>query len=120
MVMFTVCIAMCRGMIASFFSSQGLVTIPMLFIVSLGILYVVRIWTDLFAVILQSMNDMKVLLVWAAMQAAIGLGLQILLVPRFGIYGTVAALCLSWMLTVGWALPNRVWRLRKKAIEARV
>lgn len=116
-VMFTACLALFRTPIASLFSSHGLVSIPTPFIISLGIMYLIRVWTDVFAVILQSMNDIKMLLIWAVMQAAIGLGLQILLVPRFGIYGTVTALCLSWLLTVSWLLPKRVWNHQKKMIE---
>ncbi len=116
-VMFTACIAMFRTSIASLFSSHGLVTIPTPFIVLLGVMYVIRVWTDVFAVILQSMNDIKMLLIWAVMQAAIGLLLQILLVPRYGIYGTVIALSLSWLLTVSWLLPRRVLHHQNKMIE---
>ena len=116
-VMFTACIVMFRTSISSLFSSHGLVTIPTPFIVFLGVMYAIRVWTDVFAVILQSMNDMKILLVWAVLQAVIGLGLQILLVPRYGIYGTVAALCLSWLLTVCWVLPIRVWNHQHKIIK---
>lgn len=115
-VMFTVCILMFSDAIASVFSSRGLVAIPAELVVSLGVLYLIRAWTDVFAVILQSMNDMKTLLAWAAVQAVIGLGLQILLVPRYGIYGTVLALGLSWLLTVSWMLPRRVWSYQRAAI----
>lgn len=118
-VMFTACIAMFRMPIASLFSSHGLVTIPTAFVVSMGVLYVIRLWTDVFAVILQSMNDIKMMLIWAVVQAVIGLGLQILLVPKFGIYGTVAALCLSSMLTVSCALPKRVWNYQKQSFLGR-
>ena len=106
--LFTVCIAIFRVTIVSIFSSPGLITIPVPFIISLGVLYALHVWTDLFAVILQSMNDIKILFIWAVVQAVIGLGLQILLVPYFGIYGTVVALCLASMLTVSWVLPRRV------------
>lgn len=115
-VMFTACILIFSDAIAAVFSSRGLVTIPAELVVSLGVLYLIRVWTDVFAVILQSMNDMKTLLAWAAVQAAIGLGLQILLVPKYGIYGTVAALGLSWLLTVSWVLPKRVWYHQRAAI----
>lgn len=114
---FTVCIAMFRSIISSLFSSQGLVTIPMELIVALGALTMIRLWTDVFAVILQSMNDMNLLLIGAVLQAMIGLGLQIFLVPKFGINGTVFALCLSWLLTVSWILPKKVWSLQKKTGE---
>ena len=115
-VIFTILFSMFSVQIASIFSSHRLVTIPIPFIVLLGVMYVIRVWTDVFAVILQSMNDIKMLLVWAVLQAAIGLGLQILLVPKYGIYGTVTALCLSWLLTVSWLLPKRVWTHQNKMI----
>lgn len=115
-IVFTTLFSMFSIQIASIFSSHGLVTIPTSFIILLGVMYVIRVWTDVFAVILQSMNDIKMLLIWAVMQATIGLGFQILLVPKYGIYGTVTALCLSWLLTVSWLLPKRVWSHQNKMI----
>lgn len=114
---FTILFSMFSVQIASIFSPHGLVTIPTPFIILLGVMYLIRVWTDVFAVILQSMNDIKMLLIWAVMQAVIGLGFQILLVPKYGIYGTVTALCLSWLLTVSWLLPKRVWSHQNKMIE---
>lgn len=111
---FTACIATFRMSIGSLFTSHGLVIIPAPFIFLLGAMYVIRVWTDVFAVILQSMNDIRMLLILAILQAAVGLALQIFLVPRFGIYGTVIALCLSWLLTVSWLLPRRVWKHQKQ------
>lgn len=119
-VMFTICFAIFRMPIASIFSSHGLVILPAPFILFLGVMYLIRVWTDVFAVILQSMNDLKMLLIWAAIQATIGLGLQILLVPMFGIYGTVTALSLSWLLTVSWLLPKRVWNHQKNMLQGKM
>ncbi|MEO5364883.1 MAG: MATE family efflux transporter [Magnetococcus sp. WYHC-3] len=72
------------------------------------LMYLIRMWTDVFAVILQSMNDMKIILLWASIQGLVGLVLQLSFVPLWGIYGTVISLCLSWIMTVGWVLPRRV------------
>jgi O-antigen/teichoic acid export membrane protein len=119
--LFTGAVSLFRNQLGDILSSHGKIAMPVLpaaFIVSLGLMYVIRLWTDLFAVILQSMNDLRVLLISAGLQAAVGLLLQITLVPRFGIYGTVAALSLSWLLTVSWVLPMRVLRKQKERVAA--
>ncbi len=100
--------------ISSIFSPNEIIVIPTSFIVLIGIMYLIRVWTDVYAIILQSMNDMKVLLLSVVAQAIIGLGLQIYLVPKYGINGTIIALALSWILTVAWFLPARVWTHQKK------
>jgi O-antigen/teichoic acid export membrane protein len=106
--LFTLLFLIFNEYIVSMFSKNDTVSIPSSFIVAMGLMYVIRVWTDVYAVILQSMNDIKILLWWAVLQAFLGLGLQILLVPNYGIYGTVIALCLSWLLTVSWLAPKRV------------
>ena len=76
-------------------------------------MFAIRLWTDIFALILQSMNNLKALIYWAIVQASVGLILQLILVPIYGIYGTVIALTLSWVLTVAWALPRMVYIIQK-------
>lgn len=113
-VFFTFMFSIFNKEVYSIFSSKENVVIPKQFIILVGVMFIIRVWTDVFAVILQSINDMNILLLWAMIQAFIGFFLQIMLVPNYGIYGTIFALSLSWLLTVSWLLPKRVWHLHNK------
>lgn len=101
-----------RVQLLRFFMPSGGIALPATFIALVGVSFLARAWTDVFAIVLQSMNDMRVLLFWAVIQAAINLTLQFLLAPKFGIYGVVLGLMASFLLTVTWALPKRVRILR--------
>lgn len=81
------------------------------------ILYVVRAWTDVFAVLLQSFNDMNSLIVFSATQASFSFFLQLILVPKYGIHGTLAALTVAWMSTTAWALPLRVLKVQRNHLK---
>ena len=86
----------------------GGVQLPVALLLLAGLLTIIRAWTDLFAVILQSMSDVRTLFIWATVQATTNIALQIVLVPRFGIYGLFIGTAVSFILTVAWALPRRV------------
>ena len=77
-------------------------------------MYVIRLWTDIFAVIIQSISKLKPLIYWSSVQAGCGLILQLLLVPLYGIYGTVIAMTTSWVITVSWVLPKIVYKVFKE------
>ncbi len=116
-VAFTFSLVFWKSQIGWLFSSQGLISIDARFLMLMGILYLIRLWTDFFAIVLQSVNDMNVLMMGAVGQAIVGAMLQFALVPRFGIHGTAIALCLSWVLTVSWILPLRVKHIQKRHSE---
>lgn len=84
------------------------VQLPVTLLLLAGLLTLIRAWTDLFAVILQSMSDVRTLFIWATVQAITNIALQIALVPRFGVYGLITGTAVSFILTVAWALPRRV------------
>ena len=73
-----------------------------------GLYFAVRIWTDTFSTVLSSMSRIGSLLRWVPVQAAISVGLQVYLTPRFGIAGLVIALIAAFLLTVAWVLPRQV------------
>lgn len=90
--------------------------VPLALIVFLGIYYMVRVWTDTFAMILQSMSDLKPFWIYVPIQAVISVVLQWTLAPIFGLYGILLGLLASFVLTVSWALPlavRRHYRLSK-------
>ena len=92
--------------------------VPLALIVFLGIYYMVRVWTDTFAMILQSMSDLRPFWIYVPIQAVISVALQWTLAPVFGLYGILLGLLASFVLTVSWALPlavRRHYRLSKEA-----
>jgi len=82
--------------------------VPPALIVFLGIYYMVRVWTDTFAMILQSMSDLRPFWIYVPIQAVISVVLQWTLAPIFGLYGILLGLLASFVLTVSWALPFAV------------
>lgn len=79
-------------------------------IVLLGVYSIVRVWTDTYAVVLQSMEDMSQFWIYVPIQAALSFSIQIVAVEIWGLSGVVIALIASYLLTVTWALPLRVKR----------
>ncbi len=70
----------------------------------------VRLWTDGWGTMLQSMSALRPLYTLVPVQAALAVGLEVLLLPRFGLPGLVVGLALSFVLTVAWGLPIAVRR----------
>jgi O-antigen/teichoic acid export membrane protein len=98
-----------RVMIGS--GNEPAVSLP--FILLMGCYHVIRVWTDTFSMLIQSSNSLRCLWLWVPIQGVINILLQILLVPRIGIAGIAVALIASFLLTVSWMLPVRVFSLRK-------
>lgn len=65
----------------------------------------VRVWSDGFAMLLQSMNKMKIFLLYIPIQALISVISQILLTEKFGLNGLIAGSITSFMFTSIWILP---------------
>lgn len=85
--------------------------IPTSFIIILGCYQLVRVWSETFSIVLQSMSKFKPLWIWCPIQAIVGIVLQITLTSMYGIYGVVFGLIGSFLLTVAWALPYKVHQL---------
>ena len=89
--------------------------LPTTVILLLTIYTGVRIWTDTFAMILQSMNDLPILWITVPIQSALSIGLQVLGVRLFGLPGLIVGLTACFVLTVGWILPLRcAWHARRR------
>lgn len=72
-----------------------------------GIYFMVRVWTDTYAMALQSVSDMKILWLAVPVQALISVGMQWKLSSLYGINGILCGLIMSYLLTVCWVLPLR-------------
>lgn len=87
------------------------------FIVMFGIYYIMRVWTDTFAIILQSRNNMRPFILMVPLQAFFSVVFQYYLVTDYGIYGILGGLMLSYILTVVWYLPYKVYCYYKKEMK---
>lgn len=67
-----------------------------------------RIWTDTYAMALQSIGRVGVLLRWVPAQALITVPLEFALSSWLGVNGILLALVGSFTLTVVWGLPSRL------------
>ncbi len=83
------------------------------FLCLVGLVAALRIWSYTFAVVLQSVSRMRALFVVTVIQATVNAVLQLVLVPRWGIYGTAIAASTAMILTVVWFLPFRVANLAR-------
>jgi O-antigen/teichoic acid export membrane protein len=84
------------------------IVIPLGFILLLGVYHMIRVWTDTFAVILLSINNLNPFFIYTPIQAILCIVLQWILVPVYGLYGVVLGLIGSFVLTVIWAIPMAV------------
>jgi O-antigen/teichoic acid export membrane protein len=89
------------------------IIVPLGFIILLGGYQMLRVWTDTFSTLLQSMNELSPLWLFVPLQAFISGGLQWYLTPRLGIYGVLCGLIGSFVFTVSWGLPVAVKRRYK-------
>jgi O-antigen/teichoic acid export membrane protein len=115
----TIVVLRFEGNITGFLAPGASLHIENKIIVLLGIYFVVRIWTDIFSTVLASMSQIRVLLIWVPVQAALNICLQVYLAPRFGLIGVIAGLILAYLLTVAWVLPLQVLRLADAPLKTR-
>jgi len=94
--------------IANVLSPKEKLAVPISFILLLGAYHLILVWVHGFAVVLQSMSDMRVLVVWTAIQALLSIIFQVIFVQMWGIYGITIGLIASYLLTAVWVVPSRV------------
>lgn len=104
----TILFAFFREPFAGLFTGHERLNLPLSLIALVGGYLLIRVWTDTFAVVLQSVSDLAVLWRWVPVQAIISISLQWFLAPLYGVYGIMFGLILSFILTVAWVLPLRV------------
>ena len=94
--------------LTGFLSPSEALTVPVTYVLQLGGLTLVRAWSNTFSMVLQSMSELRTLLVITPVQAVINAATQLLLAPRYGVYGVTLGLCASYLLTTCWLLPFEV------------
>lgn len=89
--------------------------IPLIVIGLLTLYTMLRVWTDMFGMILQSMNDLSLLWTIAPLQALLSIALQSWGARVWGLPGLICGLLGCYLLTAAWALPWRSWRHARRA-----
>lgn len=93
---------------------RELITVPALFILVLGGYQMLRIWTDTYGMVLQSMSYLRPFWLYIPFQVIINIMLQWLLVPLIGIYGVILGLTGSFVVTAVWVLPCSFFKRMKE------
>ncbi|WP_421300351.1 MATE family efflux transporter [Aeromonas veronii] len=88
---------------------------PWLFLL-FTVYFILRVWSDTYAMLLQSMNVLRPLWYIVPFQALICLSMQWFLADYFGIYGIILGLIMSFLLTVCIYLPY-VYKQKLKEIS---
>lgn len=91
------------------------IIVPPVLIVLLTIYNSIRVWTDTFGMLLQSMSDVNIFWIAVPFQAALSIGLQTLGAELYGLPGMITGLILCFLLTTVWILPVRCWRQAARA-----
>ena len=79
--------------------------VPISLTVMLGAYYVIRVWSDTFSMLLQSISKLRPFWLFVPIQAVLSASSQWVLAPRYGLHGVVAGLIFSFLITVAWGLP---------------
>jgi O-antigen/teichoic acid export membrane protein len=108
MAVFTAFVSVYMPSLVTLLSPDESLVIPYYFIWLLGGYHVVIAWVHGFGIPLQSMSDVKTLLIWTPIQAILSISLQIALVPSLGVYGITLGMMISFLVTMAWVLPRRV------------
>ncbi len=114
LIVFSAAVYFFTDQIISMFMFNYDLKIPKHTIIMFFILFLIRAWTDVFSMILQSTNDMRYIFFTTLVQAVFVLCLMSYFIPIYGVTGALISLIFSWLLTVSWMLPLRTFNLMKK------
>jgi O-antigen/teichoic acid export membrane protein len=106
-IVFSVALFFFTGQLVSLISKFTFL-VPGNIIILLCIYFIIRIWSDTYAVILLSSNSFTALWIFTPLQAVIAIMFEFLLSRKFGLAGILYGLILSFCLTVVWGLPVAV------------
>ena len=102
-----------KNEISDLLSPKSSIRITDSVIVAASLYFLVRIWTDTFAMLLQSAGALKIFFYAVPLQAALTITFQNLLIPKYGAVGVFAALAITFILTVSWMLPVKFNQILK-------
>lgn len=91
------------------------IDLPVPLIAAFGVYFLLRVWTEAFTTILMSRDRLRIFWLYVPFQAAISAIAQVVLSKRFGVYGILAGLIVSFLCTSVWVLPLEYLRLCRSA-----
>lgn len=115
-IIFSGCLFFFTGQLVSVISKFTFV-VPVGIIILLCIYFIIRIWSDTYAVILLSSNNFKPLWIFTPLQAVLAIAFEFFLSRKFGLTGILYGLILSFCLTVVWGLPLAVNKISKTHLQ---
>ncbi len=100
MIFFIFCFIVFKDIIINLLASSTNIEISFELIILFGFYYILRIWTDMYSMVLQSGNVLKPFYILVPFQALISVFAQFFFVKKIGVYGIILGLILSFLLTV--------------------
>lgn len=94
-----------RDQVARLLAPGEPVALPALTISLMAGYFLIRVWCDSWAMVFLSAGRLTALWLMVPVQAAISIGLQLLLVRDHGVNGIITGLSVSFLATVVWLLP---------------
>ncbi|MEI7085376.1 MATE family efflux transporter [Pectobacterium versatile] len=113
-IMFTAIIFFLKDEIIPLISNKIDLSINYSIFLMFGVYFIIRVWCDSFAMLLQSMNYLKPLLYLVPIQVVVGFSSQWFFAEEYGIVGMLSGLSLSFIATVFWGLPYYYCKLIKE------
>lgn len=89
------------------------ISVGFIFFILFIIYYVMRVISDTYAMFLQSANVLKIFWIYTPFQAVISIIAQYFLSLKYGIYGIIIGLILSFLLTSAWICPYKSYKIFK-------
>jgi O-antigen/teichoic acid export membrane protein len=101
----TLLVILLKDYILRLLAPNSSIKFPVYLIIIIGFYYLIRVWTDTYTMVLQSVNILKPFWIFIPIQALISLFAQIYFVRMYRLNGILYGLILSFLLTVSWGLP---------------
>jgi len=111
----TLVLLVTRDLVSAALFGDHRVDLPVPLIAAFGVYFLLRVWTDAFGTILMSRNRLRVFYLFVPVQAVVSAVAQFFFSRRFGVYGILAGLIISFLCTSVWVLPLEYLKLCRSA-----
>lgn len=115
----TLLFALFKDQIIALLSPKEAVDVPYGLIALFGLYYLLRAWSDVFGIVLQSMSYMRPFVIYIPFQALINVLVQVVVTRAMGVTGILVGLIISYILTAAWIAPWFVFK-RKRQLSGAV
>ncbi|WP_158638019.1 MATE family efflux transporter [Sphingomonas ginsenosidivorax] len=86
------------------------IILPRHYIILFAVYWMIRVWTDTFATVIQSGGKTAILCAAVAVQAVVNFIFSYIGAIKYGITGLMVGTSIAFVVTVAWMLPLYVWR----------